>query len=283
MPLECCSFVPFVLGLFTFGYVSMMYVTLNWIELSSNWGLFNFFLEHFLMGSVYYHYITTCIKDPGSPSKEIEPPKDASPRNVIESARNDPKWCGVCKVFKVARSHHCSHCDRCVLRMDHHCVWVNNCVGFYNHKHFYLFLVYLTFECIHQFMVYLLYIIHLFGRLGSFKSKEHVDERGAITLQVLLMVLLFIIIVPTFLGVVSLCVYQTTLIGRNMTSIEELWSETERRKAEVSGKLYRNAFDRGIVQNLKEVLGNNVLCWLFPTRIEGDGLHFRTKPPQLEA
>lgn len=55
------------------------------------------------------------------------------------------RYCLICQVFKPERTHHCSTCKRCVLVMDHHCPWLNNCVGFRNRKTFMLLIIYAFF------------------------------------------------------------------------------------------------------------------------------------------
>lgn len=39
------------------------------------------------------------------------------------------------------RSKHCQTCQHCVRRYDHHCPWIENCVGEKNHRWFVLYLL----------------------------------------------------------------------------------------------------------------------------------------------
>ncbi|CBK22054.2 uncharacterized protein [Blastocystis hominis] len=48
--------------------------------------------------------------------------------------------CSTCEIERIRRCKHCSRCNKCVFRMDHHCGWLNNCVGYKNHRVFLLFL-----------------------------------------------------------------------------------------------------------------------------------------------
>jgi len=47
--------------------------------------------------------------------------------------------CATCLNDKLAASVHCSCCDRCMIAVDHHCPYVNNCVGKGNRRSFLLF------------------------------------------------------------------------------------------------------------------------------------------------
>ena len=49
--------------------------------------------------------------------------------------------CPECRVIRTVRSKHCVICNRCVERFDHHCPWINACVGEGNHNSFLVFLV----------------------------------------------------------------------------------------------------------------------------------------------
>lgn len=49
--------------------------------------------------------------------------------------------CRTCERPKPARSKHCPICKTCIERQDHHCIWINNCVGLHNYHHFIALLV----------------------------------------------------------------------------------------------------------------------------------------------
>jgi palmitoyltransferase ZDHHC13/17 len=57
-------------------------------------------------------------------------------------------FCSACLVSRPVRSKHCSVCDKCVAKLDHHCPWIGNCVGYKNHKYFIGFLFTLIIMCI---------------------------------------------------------------------------------------------------------------------------------------
>ncbi|KAI8622326.1 DHHC palmitoyltransferase-domain-containing protein [Chytriomyces sp. MP71] len=44
--------------------------------------------------------------------------------------------CGICCVDVDARTYHCKQCNKCTAGFDHHCVWVNCCVGEANYRWF---------------------------------------------------------------------------------------------------------------------------------------------------
>lgn len=61
--------------------------------------------------------------------------------------------CPDCMIVRTPRSRHCGTCDKCVERFDHHCPWINNCVGIKNHGTFMLFLCFMGSSVVLNFAV----------------------------------------------------------------------------------------------------------------------------------
>ena len=65
--------------------------------------------------------------------------------------------CMNCYVIRPKDSHHCNECHCCILERDHHCPWINNCVGLFNKKYFILFNMYAFISVIYSCFIYYYY------------------------------------------------------------------------------------------------------------------------------
>ena len=72
----------------------------------------------------------------------------------------DFKRCDKCYVVRTPRVHHCKICKSCVMKMDHHCPWINNCIGQFNQKFFILFCLYSFIGCLHAVYLLMYYTIY---------------------------------------------------------------------------------------------------------------------------
>ena len=118
------------------------------------------------------------------------------------------RTCEKCNLLKPDRAHHCSVCDACILKMDHHCPWVNNCVCFSNYKFFVLFLGYSFSVCLWSALVSFPYFIRFWKNdLGNSYGKLHI-------------LFLFFVSIMFAVSLASLFFYHLYLTMKNRSTLE---------------------------------------------------------------
>lgn len=121
--------------------------------------------------------------------------------------------CNTCNIIKPFRSSHCADCNNCVLRFDHHCPWIGNCVGLRNYKYFFSFMTCLNIFCFFLVSVSI-YRIVIFYEKNSKDTEPMEKVIGS----------LFVIIYCFFmmLFITGLLGYHIYLVVSNQTTKEEL-------------------------------------------------------------
>ena len=199
------------------------------------------------------------------------------------------RYCHQCKVFKPDRCHHCSSCGRCILRFDHHCVFINNCVSHYTYKFFLAFIVYAFIGCL---------MVSVFGfstfadvTIGSALPKavetksDHIAgkrpavESGTAEVPVSLTAVFLIgyILSSAFCFALGIfIVFHGYLLVRGRTTVEFY----EIKNPVCAARVAR--YDLGSYRNVRSACGTNALFWLLPTRafVEGNGLTFERRPEE---
>lgn len=77
--------------------------------------------------------------------QEMKKKKQCKTNNIkynMEFSNKDP-ICILCRSNIKITSKHCKKCDKCIEEFDHHCNWLNNCVGKDNYIWFYVLLLFL--------------------------------------------------------------------------------------------------------------------------------------------
>jgi len=181
--------------------------------------------------------------------------------------RRHCKWCGK---YKPDRCHHCRVCRTCILKMDHHCPWIYNCVGYYNYKFFFLLLLYSVID---------LWFI------ASTMSESVVRSMDITVPFIKIFFVLFGETLSLFLGTLisAFFAFHIWLMLKAMTTIEFCEKKMPKSgKQEPAAADATSVYDQGYYGNITAVLGPDPLTWFLPVEPGvGDGLNYVTAETRL--
>jgi len=201
----------------------------------------------------------TIVTDPGSLNYDI----------ISKLTPELKNFCQKCQKDRPNRAHHCKICNQCFMKMDHHCPWVFNCVGFKNQKIFFLFVIYTNIGCLIAVIMFIVFFCS-----SSFKDLVDIAKGKKRNLEfamnnmlifgtkfkktgdILMLCLVTGITFLTLLSVFALFLSQVYLIKRNITNIE---ADTFRSRDEL------NPFYSKDISMMNVVMGMGPKWkWLFP-------------------
>jgi len=219
-----CVVVAFgLIFMVTFVYFTTIlphYISTKYLGLLS---LFHIFNAVWLAFNLPFNYFMCISTSPGFTEKE------SVDRSQISEEEYEYDYCNYCRALKPERAHHCTVCDRCTLRMDHHCPWMANCVGHFNYKYFVLFLLYMTVSCF-----YVAAMGSLPQKYGGLPPKVKAPYFGstAVEFSVLLCI-------SVGLAVGAMLVWHLFLIATQQTTIEFYQNQMMKRHARKHNRVWR--------------------------------------------
>ena len=185
------------------------------------------------------------------------------------------------------RSKHCVICNKCVARFDHHCPWLNSCVGERNYRWFLAFLLYHSFLCFYAVYLHGRIIQHLAIDVHRLPEAYYYDAEGNTVpvsywqaFQYLFVTHNIVMAIGIFTAVIGVALfafwaYHMYLISKGTTTNEtfkwgdlkgELFAQKEQQQricqaaggppptAKLTIEMPRNIYNRGLRANLAEVL-----------------------------
>lgn len=138
----------------------------------------------------------------------------------------------------------------CVFKMDHHCPWINNCVGHHNMKHFIQFVIY---TCLASAYLSLLMALSFYQLLTSKKPKTHMDKGEYPWV--------FGFSIVAFIEGLIFAFFTYEMGTETYGSIDDNQSYIDDMKDQFGAQ--QETFD-----NLKANLGIDIFWWIIPTKPE---------------
>lgn len=216
---------------------------------------------------LWYNFLKAWRSDPGI----VRTSQEAKYRTIIELTEKDgfdaSVFCSSCLVRRPLRSKHCSVCDKCVSRFDHHCPWVGNCIGEKNISYFLGYLIFLS--ALTALSVYgcCIYISQACMYPSDSTWLEYV-KGGAVCSPWVTWVMVNMAFHFIWVSCLMVCqIYQVMCLA--MTTNERM-NAGRYKHFHVGGRRgeIRSPFNRGVIQNLVDVTGWSFGGILRPSRTD---------------